>query len=142
MKNKQPSSLYCHFADIMYFDEIISNEWNISTALDLYSVEYPDAATLLRAIKSDLKRISKNPNVLKSAREKAESLLDKWNDVKKKQKGKEHGESSTVKAAKAAKAAKPSAASTTTYNNSNHFTTSGDHSNIIVGGSHSGKLKL
>lgn len=63
----------------MYFDEVISNEWNISTALDLYSVEYPDAVSMLRAIKFDLTRITKNPNMLKSAREKSELLLDRWN---------------------------------------------------------------
>ncbi|KAL9538392.1 hypothetical protein MBANPS3_010962 [Mucor bainieri] len=73
--------------------------------------------------------------MLKSAREKAELLLDKWNDIRKKQKRKEYGEPSTVKTGT------PSAGSITTYNNSNHFTSSGDQSNIIVSGNYSGKLK-
>lgn len=74
-KSSYALSTLTHF--IMYFKEFINNKWGITKILYACSVVYPDDTTLFRVVKSDLERVRKNPNILKPAYGKAETMFNK-----------------------------------------------------------------
>jgi hypothetical protein len=63
----------------MYFDEIIASKWKIEDAFKSYMAVHHDPVDAARELKSDLIRTHNNPNLLKSAQNKAGALLKSWN---------------------------------------------------------------